>query len=35
MGPFSKIFDFNLRRDHKKNPNERRDYESVGEKKLY
>ena len=34
MGPFSKNFDFNLRRDHKKSY-DRRDYESVDEKKAY
>ena len=33
MGPFSKNFDFNLRRDHKKNSYDRRDCESVDEKK--
>ena len=35
MASFSKIFDFNFRRDHqKKNSIERRDYESVDEKSL-
>ena len=35
MGPFSKNFHFNLRRDHKKKKsNERRDYDSVDEKSL-
>ena len=35
MASLSKKFDINLRRDHKKNSCERRDYESVDEKSLY
>ena len=34
MAPFSRHFDFNLRRDHQKISFERRDYESVDEKSL-
>ena len=34
MAPFSKTFDFNFRRDHKKKSYERRYYESVDEKGL-
>ena len=34
IGPLSKNFDFNLRRDHKKKSYERHDYESVDEKSL-
>ena len=34
MAPFIKTFHFNSRRDHQKKFNERRDYESVDEKRL-
>ena len=34
MASFSKTFDFNFRRDHKKISYERRDNESVDEKSL-
>ena len=35
MVPFSEIFDFNLRRDHKKISYERRNYESVDGKRVF
>ena len=35
MVTFTKIYDFNLRRDHQKISYERRAYESVDEKSLY
>ena len=34
MGPFSKNFDYSLKRDHEQNSFERRDYESVNEKTI-